>query len=119
MDYKLSDAELAIMQIMWEHGEQRATHIADIAKTNIGWEKNTSYTFIMRLIKKGAVTRRDPGFYVRAACEREVLLAQEAKNMVDKLYGGSLETFVHAFLDSGKLSAEEQERLKQLIESKW
>ncbi len=116
MEYKLSDAELTIMQILWEHGELRASHVADIAKEKTGWEKNTSYTFLHRLIRKCAVTRRDPGFYCSAACERGELLTQEARGLVDKLYGGSIGAFVHAFLDEKPITPEEKARLQKLID---
>ena len=115
MEYKLSDAEMAIMQILWSNGELRATEIADIAKSRYGWEKNTGYTFLHRLIKKGAVTRRDPGFYCTAACEREALLAQEAQEVVSKLYSGSIGQFVSAFFGGKAISPEEKEQLQQLI----
>ena len=116
MDYKLSDAELAIMQILWANGETRATEVADIAKARYDWEKNTGYTFLHRLIKKGAVTRRDPGFYCTAACERDVLLAQEAQEMVGKLYSGSIGQFVSAFFGGKAISPEEKKQLQKLID---
>jgi len=116
MENKLSDAEMSIMQLLWNHGEQRATHIADMARERTGWEKNTTYTFLHRLIKKGAVKRRDPGFYCEAACEREAVLAQEAQGMIEKLYNGSLEMFVSAFLDGKEISQKERERLQRLID---
>jgi len=116
MDNKLSDAELAVMQILWEKGETRATEVADIAKAKYDWEKNTGYTYLHRLIKKGAVTRRDPGFYCTAACERDVLLAKEAQDMVGKLYSGSIGQFVSAFFGGKPISHEEKEQLQKLID---
>jgi len=116
MDFKLSDAELAIMHILWANGEIRATEVADIAKAKYDWEKNTGYTFLHRLIKKGAVVRRDPGFYCMAACEREELQAHEAKEMVGKLYSGSISQFVTAFFGGKAISAEEKEQLQKLID---
>lgn len=117
MDTKLSDAELEIMQILWANGELRASHVADLAKTKIGWEKNTAYTFLHRLIKKGAVSRRDPGFYCTAACERDTLLSQEARGIVEKLYDGSIDLFVHSFMKSRAITTSEKERLQSLIDN--
>jgi len=116
MDFKISDAELAIMQILWANGETRATEVADIAKVKYGWEKNTSYTFLHRLIKKGAVVRHDPGFYCTATCERDALLSQEAQEVVSKLYSGSISQFITAFFGGKAISAEEKEQLQQLID---
>ncbi|MCL2572371.1 MAG: BlaI/MecI/CopY family transcriptional regulator [Defluviitaleaceae bacterium] len=115
MDLKLSDSELAIMEILWANGETRATVIADIAKAKYDWEKNTGYTFLHRLIKKGAITRRDPGFYCKATCERDSLLAQEARDVVSKRYSGSIGQFVSAFFGGKAISPEEKEQLQNLI----
>ncbi|MCL2360538.1 MAG: BlaI/MecI/CopY family transcriptional regulator [Defluviitaleaceae bacterium] len=116
MEFKLSDSELAIMQILWDNGETRATEVADIAKTKYDWEKNTGYTFLHRLIKKGAVTRRDPGFYCEATVERESLLAREARETVSKLFSGSIGQFVSAFFGGKAISTEEKEQLQKLID---
>ena len=116
--YKLSDSELAIMQILWANGELRATEVADIAKSRYGWEKNTGYTFLHRLIKKDAVVRRDPGFFCSAACERDELLAQQAQEMVGKLYSGSIGQFVSAFFGGKAITPEEKAHLQKLIDEK-
>gem|GEM_PF-93523 len=116
VNYKISEAEMAIMQILWANGEIRATEVANIAKKKYGWEKNTGYTFLHRLIKKGAVLRRDPGFHCTAACERDAMLAREARYMVDRMYDGSIRQFVSAFFGGKTISAEEKEQLKKLID---
>ena len=116
MEQKLSDSELEIMQLLWENGELRASAVADLAKVKTGWEKNTTYTFLQRLIKKGAITRRDPGFFCSAACKRDELLGQEARGMVNKLFDGSIGMFVHAFIDGSGITAEEREELQKLID---
>jgi len=113
---KLSDSEIAIMQILWMHGETRATEVADIAKEQHNWEKNTSYTFLHRLIKKGAVVRRDPGFFCVAAYEQNELMGQEAREMVGKLYSGSIGQFVSAFFDGKAISDDERAQLQKLID---
>ena len=118
MEHKLSDAEMAIMEILWANSEIRATDAADIAKARHGWEKNTGYTFLHRLIKKGAVIRRDPGFYCTAVLERDALLAQEAQEVVGKLYSGSIGQFVTAFFGGKAISQEEKEQLQKLIDGK-
>jgi len=116
MDYKLSDAELEVMQILWANGELRASAVADLAKAKTGWEKNTAYTFLQRLVKKGAVSRRDPGFYCTAACSREDVQGREARGMVDKLFDGSIGMFVHAFANGSGITPDEREALQTLID---
>ena len=114
---KLSDSEIAVMEILWRMGEIRASHIGDIARDEIGWEKNTTYTFLHRLIKKGAVRRSDPGFVCVAVHSRDEVLSGEAADMVERLYDGSIGVFVQAFLDRKPIPQADREMLLKLIES--
>ena len=105
------------MEILWRIGEARASHIGDIARDEIGWEKNTTYTFLHRLIKKGAVKRSDPGFVCAAVYGRDEVLSGEAADMVERLYDGSIGVFVQAFLDRKPISQADKDMLLKLIES--
>lgn len=116
MDVKLTDAELVIMDALWENGELPAIELAKKARDERGWEKNTAYTMITRLIKKGAVIRSDPGFICRAAVDRETVRRNESREIVDKLFCGSLNLFARAFLQEKKLSSEEIEELRKIID---
>ena len=54
---RLHEGELNVMELLWSNKELAAKDIAKIIKEYIGWEKNTTYTVIKRLIDKGAVER--------------------------------------------------------------
>ena len=116
MSIKLTDGELVIMEALWEKGEMSASELAKIAKKQRDWEKNTSYTMITRLIKKGAVKRSDPGFLCEALIDRETVQKNESREIVDKLFYGSLNLFARAFLEDKKLSQEEVEELRKIID---
>lgn len=116
LDVKLSDAEFIVLQILWREGELRATEIADIAREEKGWKKNTVYTLINRLIKKGAVRRSEPSFLCSPAVSKSEIRLKETDNFLQKMYGGSLNLFVKSFLAERNLSREEFEELKRLIE---
>ena len=49
MDIKLFDSELAVMNVIWEHGDITAKEISDILKESIGWNINTTYTVIKKV----------------------------------------------------------------------
>ena len=63
-EIRLHEGELNVMELLWSNKVLAAKDISKIIKEYIGWEKNTTYTYIKRLIDKGAITREDPGFYV-------------------------------------------------------
>lgn len=61
-EIRLHEGELNIMELLWSNKVLAAKDIAKIIKEYIGWEKNTTYTVINRLIDKGAIKREEPGF---------------------------------------------------------
>ena len=64
-EMRLHEGELNVMELLWSNKVLAAKDISKIIKEYIGWEKNTTYTVIKRLINKGAVRREDPGFLCR------------------------------------------------------
>lgn len=114
---KLFDSELKIMDILWRKGKSTAKQISLIAATEIGWNKNTTYTVIKKLIDKNAVCREEPGFVCSALISRDEVQRDETERLIDKLWGGSKKAFFSAFIDE-QLSDDEIAELKSLIEKK-
>jgi len=117
MRVKIFDSELKVMEILWENGEMTAAQIVKILKEQTGWNPNTTYTVIKKLIEKGAVERFEPGFGCRALVAKDEVRQYEAEELIGKLFGGSAEVFLSAFLSGRELREEEIERLKRLVES--
>lgn len=117
MEIKLFDSELKVMEALWKEGETTAGQLAKILKEQTGWNRNTTYTVIKKLIEKGAVARSEPGFTCKAIVGKEQVRQQEANELIGKLFDGSAEVFLSAFLSGKKWKPEEIDRLKQIVES--
>ena len=118
MDIRLSDTELDIMNALWENEDMRAIDVANRMEELRGWKKNTTYTLITRLIKKGAVERIDPGFLCKPLIDRTTVRKKESQLILDKLFHRSLPLFAEAFLEDNQLSREELEELRKIIDTK-
>ena len=108
MDIKLFDSELKVMCVLWNEGDTTAKHISDVL--------NTTYTLIKRCIKKGAIERSEPNFMCHALIPKEEVQEAETKELVDKIYDGSVDKLFAALLGRKKLSAEQIMKLKQIVE---
>ena len=115
---RLPDSELSIMQIIWREEPPVARSTIEQALSN---EKqlapSTIITFLTRLCEKGflSLTRKGrTNYYTPLLSEREYL-AQESRNILNRLYGGSLASFATALCDSG-VSREDIEELKDMLE---
>ncbi|MDF2904712.1 MAG: putative transcriptional regulator [Herbinix sp.] len=112
---KLFDSELKVMEIIWEREPISAKEISSILCENIGWNKNTTYTIIKKLIEKEVLCREEPNFICTAKLRKEQVQSAETKSLIEKLYQGSKKAFFAAFLQNEKLSREELEEIKRLI----
>lgn len=89
-----------------------------IIKEYIGWEKNTTYTVIKRLIDKGAIEREDPGFICRAIISKSTIQEIETKALLDKIYNGSLSNFIATYLVNQEFSSSDIAELKKITNRK-
>ena len=117
MEIKVFDSELKVMEALWREGDLTAGQLAKILKEETGWNRNTTYTVIAKLIDKGAIERFEPNFSCRALITKEQVRTYEATELIGKLFDGSADVFLSAFLSGRKLSDDEIVRLKQLVET--
>ncbi|MEA4847489.1 MAG: BlaI/MecI/CopY family transcriptional regulator [Clostridiaceae bacterium] len=115
MEIKLFDSELKVMDVLWKEGDMTAKKISDILKERVGWNMNTTYTLIKRCIAKGAIERREPNFICHALIPKEQVQEQETTELINKVFDGSADLLFASLLNRKNLSAEEIERLKQLV----
>ncbi len=115
---KLFDSELKIMDIIWDKEPVSAKEISLIAAETEGWNKNTTYTVIKKLIGKKAVLRTEPNFICTSLLKKEEVQRAETMGLINRLYNGSKTAFFSAFLNEKNLSGEELEALKEMIEKR-
>lgn len=115
MEIKLFDSELKVMDVLWKEGDMTAKRISDILKEQVGWNMNTTYTLIKRCIGKGAIERSEPNYMCHALIPKEQVQEQETTELINKVFDGSADLLFASLLNRKNLSAEEIERLKQLV----
>ena len=118
MKEKIFDSEAKVMEILWERGPLSAKEISLIAADSIGWNKNTTYTVIKKLETKGFIRRDEPGFICTPLISREEIRKNEAVSILNKFFGGSRKALFSALLEDEKLSDQELEELRDLIDKR-
>ena len=113
---KLFDSELKVMAVLWREGDSTAKHISNLLGREIGWNVNTTYTVIKKCIKKGAIERREPNFLCHALVSKAQIQAAETDELIEKIYDGSADLLFASLLDRKRLSGEQIERLKRIVE---
>ena len=114
-EIRLHEGELNVMELLWSNKALAARDIAKIIKEYIGWEKNTTYTVIKRLVEKGAVKREEPGFICKAAISKRSVQNIETRHLLNQLFNGSLHSFFVDYLKNQELSQTELTELEQIV----
>mgnify|MGYP000567990352 CR=1 FL=1 len=113
---KFHDTELKIMEVLWREGDApRPPHRRGGGRAD-GWNVNTTYTMLKRMIAKGAIERRDPRFLCHALVTREQAQAAEADDLIDRLFDGSADKLFASLLGRKRLTPEQLQRLRAMIE---
>lgn len=113
-EFRLSDSEYRLMDIVWEMEPVNSTELVKEAFGRLGWKKSTTYTVLKKLAEKAVLQNEDA--IVHALVKKEQVVRYESEQLLNKSFAGSLPDFMAAFLKDRKLTQAEAVRLKQLIE---
>jgi len=112
--HKLFDAEYKFVSVIWDKEPINSTELVRLCADRLGWKKSTTYTVLKKLCERGILQNKEA--VVTALIKREEVQKYESNTVVEKTFGGSLPKFLTAFLDERKLSQQEAEELKRIIE---
>ena len=116
---KISEAEMQLLQLLWEESPLGATEIAERVPNDRGWTITTVKTLLSRLVAKGALTAKPQGrkYLYAPAIERERVAANQARGLVDRLFGGRVSPLVAQLAEQRQLDEQDIAELEALIRS--
>src|SRR5258708_18953879 len=114
-----TDAELAILRILWERGSSTVRQVHEI----LGRERQAAYTTALKTLQimteKGLVERdeRDRTHIYRARLSEETTQRQLVLDLLDRAFGGSATKLVMQALAAKRPSAEDLRDIRKAIDS--
>jgi predicted transcriptional regulator len=117
--HDVTDAELAVLNVLWEHGSATRRQITDILYPDGG---PAHYTTVQKLLErleaKGhARKRRVQGVQTfRPTLERGDLINHRLRDVANKLCGGSVTPLMMNLIQTQALTAGEVEELRALLD---
>jgi predicted transcriptional regulator len=115
----VTDAELAILNVLWERGRATVRELAEeLYDKSSASQHATVQKLLERLQAKGCVSRdRDSWPHTFApAIEREDLIGRQLQQTADKLCDGSLQPLLTHLVKAGRLSAGDRQSLRSLLD---
>ena len=112
---KIFESEYRFCLILWDNEPINSTKLVQLAKESLGWSKATTYTVIRRLSERGVL--KNENTIVSTLISKEEAQKSRLEEMVEETFEGSMPAFIAAFSKSRKLTRQEVQQLKALIDS--
>lgn len=112
---KIFESEYRFCLILWEHEPVNSTKLVELCKEQLGWSKATTYTVIRRLSERGVLVNENT--IVRALISKAEAQSSRVEELVEETFQGDLPAFIAAFARGRKLSRQEADELRALIDS--
>jgi len=111
---KLFDAEYKFMSIVWAREPVNSTELTRICEKELGWKKPTTYSMIKKLCERGIM--KNEKATVTTLITQEDVQKYEAEIFVNRVFDGSIPSFITSFLQDKTLSEEEAQKIKDMID---
>jgi len=114
---RISDAEHAVMEVLWQRSPLTAADVADALTDDRDWTLQTVKTLLSRLTNKGAVSYDQDGrrYLYSPILAREDYVGDESRRLVDRLFGGRAAPLIAHLAERQEFSAEDIAQIERLI----
>ncbi|HVX58977.1 MAG TPA: BlaI/MecI/CopY family transcriptional regulator [Pirellulales bacterium] len=115
----VTDAELAILQVLWDRGSATVREIAEQLYGGCSASQHaTTQKLLERLQAKGCVRRdrKSWPYQFEPAIDRDALIGRRLQQTADRLCDGSIQPLLTHLVKAGRLSANERQSLRNLLD---
>ncbi|WP_370179894.1 BlaI/MecI/CopY family transcriptional regulator [Alteriqipengyuania sp.] len=114
---RISEAEHAIMEVIWDRHPVSATEVCDEVCEARGWSMPTVKTLLSRLVTKGVLATEPDGrrFLYSPRVERSEYVGTESRRLVDRLFGGRAASLFAHLAESEALTDEDLGEIERLL----
>lgn len=114
MNLKMCESDYKFMNIIWDNEPLRSGRLVELCADILNWKKSTTYTTLKKVCEKGYA--KNEGSVVTSIVKKSEVQEFESRYVIDEEFSGSLPSFLTAFFSGKKISNEEAEELKELID---
>ena len=117
MSERISEAEQAVMEVLWRESPLTAAEVAERVDRSRGWSDRTVKTLLSRLLGKGVLRHEEDGrrYLYRPAIKREDFVAQESGKLIDRMFGGQVTPLVAHLAKRDRLTPKDIEEIEALL----
>lgn len=114
MENKLGVVESRFADIVWREEPLASGQLVKFCEKELGWKKSTTYTVLKKFCERGIFQNVEGT--VTSLISRQDFYSRQSEAFVEETFAGSLPAFIAAFTKRKKLTSEEIEQIRQMID---
>ncbi|WP_066719270.1 BlaI/MecI/CopY family transcriptional regulator [Sphingomonas pituitosa] len=117
MTERISEAEHAVMEVLWEESPLTAQEVAERVPEDRGWSANTVKTLLGRLLAKNVIGHEEEGrrYRYRPLVARGDYVVGESRKLIDRLFGGRLTPLVAHLAERDAITDQDIAEIEALL----
>ncbi|MFN4096123.1 MAG: BlaI/MecI/CopY family transcriptional regulator [Sphingomonas sp.] len=117
MTERISDAEHAVMEVLWDESPLAAQDVIERVAPARGWSANTVKTLLGRLLAKNVIAADEDGrrYQYRPLVARGDYVEGESRRLIDRLFGGKLTPLVAHLAERDALTDQDIAEIEALL----
>ncbi len=119
MSERISEAEHAVMEVLWRQAPLGAAEVAAQVDPGRAWSSRTVKTMLSRLLAKGAIVHQEEGrrYLYRPAVSRDEFVSRESSRLIDRVFGGRVTPLVAHLAEQNRLTPADIEEIEALLKA--
>ncbi len=119
MSERISEAEHAVMEVLWRESPLGAAEVAERVDPSRGWSDRTVKTMLSRLLAKGVLAHEEEGrrYLYRPTVSRDDFIASESGRQLDRMFGGRITPLVAHLAERDRLTSKDIEEIEALLKA--
>ncbi len=113
-EIQLGVIEARYADMIWEHEPVTSSELVKLTAVEFNWKRTTAHNVLRRLIDKGLF--RNENGVVTSVISRDRFYSLQSKKYVEDTFSGSLPAFIAAFMQNSKITADEAEEIRRMID---
>jgi BlaI family penicillinase repressor len=117
---RVSDAEWVVMKVVWQKAPVTANQVVEALAKQIHWKPKTVQTLLARLVQKGALAadKSQREYVFQPLFQENDCMHAVSQSFLRRFFGGEIAPFLACFLEREKLSPQEIDELKRILDGR-
>lgn len=113
-EYRLAETEARFAELIWQNEPVSSPELVKLCEKEFAWKKSTTYTVLKKLCDRGIF--RNEKAQVTSLISKEEFYGYKSRRFVEDSFDGSIPKFLTAFMGGKKLTEQQAQEIKQLID---